>query len=172
MTFQRAFEIVVTHEGGLSLDPNDRGNWRSGRIGVGELGGTRYGISAAAYPDLDIEKLSLDMARAIYERDYWKVCRCDEMPFAWALPVFDASVNQGASFARRTLQEALGVAVDGVIGPRTMAALRASGERQVAQFLARRALAYARTPGFERFGFGWLTRTYLIACEGARSLEG
>ena len=39
--FDLSFDRVVGHEGGLSLDRNDRGNWTSGKIGVGSLNGTK-----------------------------------------------------------------------------------------------------------------------------------
>ena len=52
--FDKAFDIIVGVEGGFSLDPNDPGNWTGGKRGVGELKGTRWGISAKSYPHLDI----------------------------------------------------------------------------------------------------------------------
>jgi lysozyme family protein len=159
----RAFAIVVGEEGELSLDPKDRGNYRSGVAGVGELVGTKFGISAHVYSELDIRALTLDDARAIYERDYWRACRCEAMPWAWALPVFDCAVNQGPDTARRLAQNALGVLVDGRIGPRTLDAMARSNDRQRARFFALRALRYARAPTFADHGFGWLTRIFVIA---------
>ena len=41
-----ALDETWGHEGGLSLDPNDRGNWTGGKKGSGELRGTKYGIAA------------------------------------------------------------------------------------------------------------------------------
>ena len=69
--FARAFGKVVHHEGGLSLDPNDRGNWTSGKIGRGQLRGTKYGVSAMSYPDRDIANLTLDDVQAIYAAAVW-----------------------------------------------------------------------------------------------------
>ena len=54
MNFDAAFARLLGNEGGFDDDARDRGNWTGGRIGVGELKGTKYGVSAAAFPDLDI----------------------------------------------------------------------------------------------------------------------
>jgi hypothetical protein len=47
MGFDRAFEETIGLEGGFSRNPDDNGNWTGGRRGLGELKGTKYGISAA-----------------------------------------------------------------------------------------------------------------------------
>ena len=46
--FDKAFELVIGHEGGLVDHPADPG------------GLTKYGISKRAYPNLDIRNLTLD----------------------------------------------------------------------------------------------------------------
>ena len=46
---ERGLAHVFGHEGGLSLDPNDRGNWTSGVIGKGELKGTKFGIASVFF---------------------------------------------------------------------------------------------------------------------------
>lgn len=61
---------VVAVEGGYTNDPRDRGNWSTGVIGQGELKGTKYGISAMAYPSVDIKNLTQEEATNLYIRDY------------------------------------------------------------------------------------------------------
>ena len=114
--FDRMFDIVVGHEGGFTANPADRGNWTGGVIGAGTCRGTRFGISAAAYPDLDIANLSLDAAKALYQRDYWQRIAGDRLPAALALLVFDAAINNGTGRAVRWLQQVAQVPQDGVIG--------------------------------------------------------
>ena len=77
MGFDRAFEETIGLEGGFSRDPDDNGNWTGGRKGLGKLKGTKYGISAAQYPSLDIESLTLHGAKEICRRDYWSPLRLD-----------------------------------------------------------------------------------------------
>jgi lysozyme family protein len=146
--FEAAFDIIIGHEGGYVNDPADPG------------GETKYGISKRAYPDLDIAALELADARDIYRADYWDACRCDELPPALALAVFDAAVNQGVAAAGRFLQRAVGASADGVIGPNTLAAAGRAGEAALGHLLAERALHYASLPTFARFGRGWMRRLF------------
>lgn len=123
MNFDKAFERVVGLEGGYDADPRDRGNWTSGVIGKGILKGTKYGIAAHVYPDLDIKNLTLDQAKAIYRRDYWDRCHIGDLPDVVCYDVFDTAVNSGVGTAIKLTQKALGVVADGVWGPNTTAAV-------------------------------------------------
>src|SRR5574337_419321 len=71
MNFDEAFTFLIGDEGNFQDSSNDRGNWTTGIIGQGECKGTKFGISAYAYPLLDIRNLTLDEVKAIYLRDYW-----------------------------------------------------------------------------------------------------
>lgn len=163
--FERAFRIVVGEEGGFTLDPRDKGNWSGGEVDRGELKGTKFGISAAAFPALDIRSLTLEDARRIYADLYWRPIRGDELPLVWALLMFDCAVNQGVGTAILLAQDACGVQADGKFGPRTLAALQSGDDRRPARFLARRAQRYMKLATFPIYGDGWLTRTYRIALE-------
>lgn len=164
--FDRCFRAIVNSEGVFDDDPQDSGNWTGGQIGLGQLEGTKYGISAAAYPNLGIRGLSLEDARAIYLRDYWTRIRADEYPnFTWQLLMFDCAVNQGVPSAIILLQDAVGVTVDGKLGPRTLTAMRSGDDRRPARFMALRALRYQKHPKFARFGYGWFTRLFATALE-------
>lgn len=152
MTFQNALDAVLEFEGAMSNDPKD-----PGRL-------TRWGISEKAYPDLDIANLTREQAGLIYLRDYWNRCRCDELPWPLRLPVFDAAVNQGQGTSVKILQGLVGVAKDGVMGPKTLSAAREFDSILLAQnYLAERCLVYVQTPGFERFGRGWIRRVVALA---------
>lgn len=99
------FTLSPTVEGGFTLDPDDRGNWTSGKIGEGELRGTKYGISAAAFPQLDIKNITIEDARAIYKKMYWDACDCDNVSWPLAACVFDTAVNSGVSRAKKLLKD-------------------------------------------------------------------
>jgi lysozyme family protein len=158
--FLRAVDLVLAHEGGYTADPRDRGNWTSGVVGQGELRGTNFGIAAHAYPTEDIRRLTPQRARELYHRDYWQRVRGDELPPAVAVVVFDAAVNSGVGRAARWLQGAVGVAVDGQIGPRTVAAARAQDAQQVAVAVTQaRLLFLTALATFPTFGRGWTRRT-------------
>ena len=75
---------TLGYEGGYSDDPNDPGNWTGCEPGVGTLKGTYKGISACAYPDLDIADLSDWQIAVIYHDDYWAKCGGDDCPLGVA----------------------------------------------------------------------------------------
>ena len=159
--FARVFAVVIGEEGGFAADRDDPGDWTGGKVGAGVLRGTKFGISAAAYPTLDIAALTTAQARAIYRRDYWAPMQGDALPPAVALLTFDAAVNNGPARAARWLQAALGVAADGVIGPATLAAAAARAGDVAglcAEMLAQRLEFMAALPTWRDFGRGWARR--------------
>ena len=157
--FSVAFEQTVGHEGGLSLDRADRGNWTTGRIGEGELRGTKYGVSAMSYPDLDIAGLSLATARSIFFRDFWLPMRGDDLPEPIAIEAFDAAVNHGVRQATLLMQRALGVEADGYIGPVTLGAARnIAPARFLARFNGERLAFYTDLATWQAHGRGWARR--------------
>ena len=57
--FDNAFRAVIGVEGGYTANPLDPGNWTGGKCRIGQCNGTKYGISAASYPSLNIAGLTL-----------------------------------------------------------------------------------------------------------------
>lgn len=157
-TFELAIDWLAGVEGGFSADPDDPGNWAGG-----ELRGTRYGISAARYPELDIASLSLDDAKAIYRRDYWNRYRCGELPAPLGVALFDAVVQHSPRQAIRMLQDAVGTATDGLLGPATLSAARGSNRHLAARRFLRNRLGYyhrimVRRAALQKYMRGWFDR--------------
>lgn len=158
-SFEQAFAILIGHEGGLDTTASDPGNWTGRAVGRGELRGTKYGISAATYPNLDIASLTQSDAQKIYRRDFWDRIQADHLPPQLALLVFDAAVNNGPAHATTWLQKAANVPDDGSIGPVTLAAVASRDVTSLAsEFMARRIDAMARDPDWSVFGLGWARR--------------
>jgi len=173
--YDNAFSVVIGEEGGFTANPADPGNWTGGRCGVGQCAGTKYGISAASYPTVNIAALTLDDAKAIYRRDYWDHVHGDELPPAIALLVFDAAVNSGAARAVRWLQTALKVTADGAIGPVTIAAAQhcaGQGAAVLAEYQAQRLLFLASLPTWRTFALGWARRVCALQFEALQVGEG
>lgn len=160
MNFDIAFYRLIGHEGGFQADPEDRGNWTGGKKGVGQLKGTKYGISAMSYPGEDIKNLTLDRAKAIYKRDFWAQAGCDLVPTILKFDLFDTAVNSGQERARKFLQRSVGATDDGIIGPQTMLAIsRVDPERLFARFNGHRLDFLNDNPDqWARFGRGWAQR--------------
>jgi lysozyme family protein len=159
-TFDQAFGRLVNHEGGFTDNPRDRGNWTSGKVGVGQLKGTKYGVSAMTYPHLDIASLTLEDAKRLYRRDFWGPAACDLVPSGMRFDLFDTAVNSGPGMALRLLQRACGVDADGVLGPETALAIsHMNPDRLLARFNGWRLDFLNDNPQqWADFGRGWAQR--------------
>ena len=152
--FDLALGFVLHSEGGQANDPADPG------------GLTRYGISARAHPTVDIARLTRDEAAQIYRVRYWQAAGCERLPNSYAVALFDGAVNHGVKRATRLMQKALGVAADGINGPRTQAAARRADPRlALTAYLAHRARLYCRLGRHtdHRFTLGWQRRLMDLA---------
>ena len=157
--FEKAFKYVIANEGSYVFDKNDPG------------GETKYGISKRAYKSLNIKELTLEQAKEIYWRDYWKAGKIDEISSIFiTTQLLDFSVNLGIRGATIVLQRALragGIIVqeDGLIGPETLSAAKNfDGAILLAAIKAEAAGYYrviaAKKPSQRKFLSGWLNRAY------------
>lgn len=155
--FRPAVAIVLEHEGVLSNDKYDPG------------GMTKYGIAQKFHPEVNVVTLTKEQAIEIYHRKYWLEYKCDQLPWWAALLVFDTVVNMGPDEAIPFLQTVVGSAVDGRIGPKTIAATKAvkDHKRAIALYMKQRIHAYMKKGNWERYKNGWTTRTYEVAMEAA-----
>lgn len=165
--FDTALIILFGEEGGLSMDPKDPGNWTGGKVNTGELKGTKFGISAKSYPNLDIKNLTKDQAKAIYKPDFWDKIKGDQLPWPLALLMFDSAVNQGPGVAIKMLQMAFSVPQDGIMGVATLQKASKASSFQCAKFMARRAIRYTGDRNFDTYGEGWFTRLFDVTMKGA-----
>ena len=160
------FSFVLAHvlkmEGGWSNDPADPGGATNFGITIGDYARHRgVHLNPATAPGLEAElrQISPETVRGIYHQVYWLGSRSDLLPGAPAVMHFDAAVNHGIAGAARMLQEAAGVATDGIVGPVTIAAVRGSGQLALAaRYADIRRATYRRLRTFSRFGRGWLAR--------------
>ena len=135
--WNKIYPRTLKFEGKFTNNPNDNGNWTGGKKGIGELRGTKFGISAASYPNCDIANLTENQAIKIYEEDYFKKLKLDRIisnRIAWKL--FDIAVNMGTGTAARLAQISVGAVVDGIIGEQTLAKINNSPEPKILQDLA------------------------------------
>lgn len=159
MNFEKAFEILIGHEGGYTDNPKDPGNWTGGKQGVGVLKGTKFGIAANTYPDEDIKNLTVPRAKYLYLRDFWNKLSLDKLPECVRFDLFDAAVNSGVKQSAKFLQRAAGVADDGVIGPATIAAANKIDPEQLdSRISGYRLLFLTDLKVFPDFGKGWVRR--------------
>lgn len=159
ITFDEAFRRLIGHEGGYTIDRRDPGNWTGGKVGVGELKGTKYGIAANTYPNLDIKNLSLAQAKEIYKKDWWDKLGGNGLHSAITFQLWDFAINAGKKRAIQELQQAVGVTADGIIGPKTMEAVNAHDLNDVILTLtAERLRFYTSLKTWPTYGKGWTNR--------------
>lgn len=154
MNFFQMIDRILDHEGGLSLNPLDKGNWSGG-----VLKGTKYGISARSYPNVDIKNLTYLQAREIYKTDFYMKLMPVILTEATVFQLLDYAVNSGITRAIKALQKAVGTHPDGILGPITV--MQASATRDeviVALVLADRLEYMASLSVWHSFSKGWARR--------------
>lgn len=153
--FAFCLKEVLRHEGGWSDHPNDPG------------GATMRGITIGTYSQWKGRRMSKEALRAItdeevaaiYKRNYWDKVRGDDLPSGLDFVAFDAAVNSGPARGAKWLQQALGVAADGKIGPKTLAAAEAANVPVAIQAALNARLAFMRSlRTWPTFGKGWTRR--------------
>ena len=154
--FKEALEVILHHEGGYVNHPKDPG------------GETNLGVTKRVYEEWggtkDMKELTPEDVEPIYQRNYWDKLKCDELPEALALCVFDFGVNAGPGRAAKYLQSLVGaLPIDGGIGPMTLAAVdkyidKFSVELAVERYQEARQKYYEELSTFATFGRGWTRR--------------
>ncbi len=144
-----SFDFVFKWEGVLSDDAADRG------------GLTKYGISLefakSVRADIDgdgvvtrkdIQALTIDDARELFDKNFWRALKCDDFEAPVAFALFNAGTNTGVRRSRVLLQRGINrvnlcvlgisapIADDGRVGPCTIAAYNALMAKGLARVLA------------------------------------
>lgn len=167
--FDACLGYVLKHEGGYVDHPADPG-------GATNKGITRRTLAAwrgiAPYTDLpksEVRNISDREVAAIYKANYWDKLRGDDLPSGVDYAVFDFGVNSGPSRAASYLQEIVGSAPDGMIGPLTLEAVKEycdhfGSDTLVTELCADRMAFLQRLSTWKTFGRGWTSRV-----DGVRS---
>lgn len=173
-TFDQALAHILSLEGGWSDDPFDPGGPTNKGITLADYARERrVTVTAENFAALKAELRSIPdrLVRDIYLSRYWRPARCPDLPPSLALMHFDTAVNQGVTGAARMLQQALGVDVDGEIGPITLGAAHTRPMRSTIEVYAEiRRRRYRALAHFWRFGRGWLRRVDATLARSLASL--
>ncbi len=132
-TVRQIAQEIVAREGGYVNDPDDPGGATNFGVTIHTM--RRLGLDLNRDGQItaaDVRLLSREQAADIFVEHYFQRPRIADLPQAIQASVFDTYVNAGAN-AVRILQRLLRdmrieVAVDGVIGPRTVAAAQAAAQ--------------------------------------------
>ncbi|WP_281517494.1 glycoside hydrolase family 108 protein [Ferranicluibacter rubi] len=172
--FERSLAKVLVHEGGYVHDPRDPG------------GETNQGVTKKVYDDYrrnlgaktqSIKLMTNGERDSIYRMRYWSLIKGDSLPAGVGYVVFDGAVNSGVKQSGMWLQRALGMtgaAVDGVIGPGTLAALRGINDHDalIARILDRRMTFLKNLKIWKTYRKGWTSRVNDVRAIGQAWASG
>lgn len=161
---ETALKFVLKNEGGYTNDPHDSG------------GPTNWGITIHDYERYmghpvtakDVEEMPLEVAEDIYEAFYWTPLKLEKVSKPkLAVLLFDQAVNRGVKTAAKNIQFLLGLDQDGVVGPKTLAAINSCDEMKTGlSFIKLSQNSYVRIvvnkPSQVKFLAGWINRTHKL----------
>ena len=163
--FDKSLELVLAHEGGYvhhALDPGGRTN-----LGVTQRVWEQY----VGHPvdEATMRSLTKEMVSPLYRKEYWDAVRGDQLPSGADYLAFDFAVNAGSFRCVKTIQRALNITADGVIGPVTIKAIQdANAEDFIEKFSDVKKSFYLGLANYPTFGKGWLNRV----AEAKKTAEG
>lgn len=162
-------------EGGakFSNDPRDPG------------GPTKYGVSLKHCRDQigdldhdgdidadDVLLLTEADARRIFGKGYFTPMRGDDLPAPIALMAVDFAYNSGRHAATLAMQRVMGCHTDGIIGPATTAAARATPvDSFISAYGAARLTFLQSLPGWATYRNGWTTRVHVSMTEARKLIS-
>lgn len=161
--FEVALAYLLTNEGSAFVnDPADHG------------GPTRYGITQSVLSSylgrpasmLDVQNIDHTTVAAIYRTRYWlPICGDKIQNQGVANALLDLAALTGPTQAARMMQAAAQVAADGLVGPKTLAAINASPSQALLVGFSHKACAYfaaiaLRDPTQAKFLSGWQLRAH------------
>jgi lysozyme family protein len=169
---------IVAREGGYVNDPDDPGGATNFGVTIGTMRSLGLDLTGDGKVDaIDVRALTRSQAEQIFVEHYFRKPRLAELPDPVQASVFDMYVNAGAN-AVKILQKLVSrmgfpATADGVIGPRTIAAVADAAEAAPAHIadaygIARRNYYYAladQRPASRKYARtraggkgGWITR--------------
>lgn len=160
--WDEALKHILKYEGGYVNHPDDPGGMTN--LGVTKRVWEEWTGKPAG--EQEMRSLTPAMVSPLYKKRYWDAVRGDDLPSGVDLCVFDCAVNAGVSRASKFLQQAIGVPADGVIGPKTLAAVTAKPAEEVIEaFCDLREAHFKSLSTFNVFGKGWMNRLNSVEAE-------
>ena len=153
--FDKCFEETIKHEGGyvdLKADPG-------GATNLGITIGTLSNWIGRKATKAEVKALTIAKVKPIYRANYWNAVKGDDLPSGVDFAVYDFAVNSGPARAAIYLQNIVGAAPDGKIGPMTIKAVKDNNPATVVNELCSQRLAFLeRLSTWPTFGKGWTAR--------------
>jgi len=159
-----SFTAVLKHEGGFVNHPKDPG----GMTNLGVTKAAWEGYVGKTVDEAFMRSLTPDVVKPFYKAMYWDKIKGDQLPAGVDYAAYDLAVNSGVGRAAKYLQQIAGVTVDGVLGPKSMGAIRECDPEQMVEALCDMRLDFLkRLPTFDTFGKGWSIRVADVKAKAA-----
>jgi lysozyme family protein len=163
--FEKSLELVLQHEGGYINHPSDPG----GRTNLGVTQRVWENYVGHKVDETEMRSLTKELVAPLYKSRYWDAVHGDQLPSGADYLAFDFAVNAGAFRSIKTIQRALNITADGIIGPVTVKAIQdTNAEEFIDNFTDAKENFYKGLANFQTFGKGWLNRV----AESKKAAEG
>ena len=163
--FEKSLELVLQQEGGYVHHPLDPG----GRTNLGVTQRVWEAWVGYSVDEKEMRSLTKELVAPLYKSRYWDAVHGDQLPSGADYLAFDFAVNAGSFRCVKTIQRALNITADGIIGPVTIKAIQdANAEDFINNFTNAKESFYSGLANFPTFGRGWLNRV----AESKKAAEG
>lgn len=146
-------------EGGFGLNKNDAGGWTNRGVTLDTF---RQYINPDATPE-DLKRMTEGQWRSIMKGKFWDACNADMIKDQSVAEIFvDWCINSGLGMIKK-VQGIIGTKTDGIVGPKTLAAINQWNAKRLhfsikqARLEYFGAITYNRSQNLE-FYDGWINR--------------
>lgn len=157
--------FILSWEGGFVNDPVDKGG--ATNMGVTIATWRKVGYDKDGDGDIDVDDLRLlskeDVLNRVLKPHYWDKWKADQIKSQSVANILVDWVWGSGANGIKIPQKLLGLTVDGIVGPKTLAAVNSSDSLALFNAIKaeREAFLYRiveRDPSQKRFIKGWLNR--------------
>ena len=150
--WDKCFEMVLKHEGGYVNHPKDPG----GRTNLGVTQRAWEEYVGRSVDEAEMRSLTPEIVKPFYKSRYWDRIKGDDLPSGVDYAAYDLAVNSGVGRAAKYLQSIAGVPSDGIIGPKSLAAIKDCPADEMVDAMCGMRLEFLKAlPTWDTFGKGW-----------------
>ena len=165
--------FILKWEGGFVNDPDDLGGATNMGVTIGAWKSCGYDKDGDG--DIDVDDLHLltheDVVNRVLKPHYWDRWKADEIKSQSVANILVDWVWASGTHGIKIPQRLLGVTVDGIVGPKTIAAVNAKNPRELFDMIKIARFDFIedicrQRPTNNKFKRGWMNRVNDIAYVG------
>ena len=165
--------FILKWEGGFVNDPADLGGATNMGVTIGAWKSCGYDKDGDG--DIDVDDLRLltreDVVKRVLKPHYWDRWKADDIKSQSVANILVDWVWASGAHGIKIPQRLLGVSVDGIVGPKTLAAVNARNPRELFDMIKIARFDFIedicrKRPANNKFKRGWMNRINDIAYVG------